>query len=81
MNKNDDTETNPSPNPSPNPNPNHAPLYKKSICEIRGLEKIPKEVIKQLQTISEEEKNEIIKELIGSYNYLLTFYKNAQNNI
>jgi hypothetical protein len=69
MNKNDDTETNPS------------PLYKKSICEIRGLEKIPKEVIKQLQTISEEEKNEIIKELIGSYNYLLTFYKNAQNNI
>ena len=55
-------------------------FLKKSIGDILSLKKVPKETMQQAQQLSDEEKNELIKELIGAYNFLLTFYQNAQSN-
>ena len=55
-------------------------LFKKSISEIRSMKKIPKETIDNIKDLSEENKMEIIKELISSHNYMLIFYQNSQNN-
>ena len=55
-------------------------MFKKSILEIRSMKKIPKETINNIQHLSDENKMEIIKELISSHNYMLVFYQNHQNN-
>jgi len=55
-------------------------FLKKSIGDILSLKKVPKETIQQAQQLTDDEKNELIKELIGAYNFLLTFYQNSQNN-
>ena len=48
---------------------------KKTIYQIRNMQKISNENINSLSSLTSEEKTELIKELISTYNYLSLFHK------
>ena len=61
--------------PTPQPISTEENTLKKTIYQIRNMQKISKEHINSLSSLTSEEQTELIKELISTYNYLLLFQK------
>jgi len=63
-------------NNTPTPILTEENTLKKTIYQIRNMQKISNENINSLSSLTSEEKTELIKELISTYNYLSLFHNN-----